>query len=175
MKKVENAANVAATETQELTPAQLKATAILRARLPKLAEGGYNFEKRTGNFFTATVKQLEDGTERVARLVVADDAINPDAAAEVAAKRAAATVMNAERDAERLQKAYDETAALLDDIAAEIINHTEDVAAAVALVDAFELPEREGRVAATVKLASALSEVEKLRAMLVAAGINPDE
>lgn len=185
---VENAAVEAATAetpTRDLSPIERKAAAVLRAKLPHLSEKGLNFEKRTGNFFRATIQTQDDGTEKVSRLVVADadiEGMTDALAAEMSIKRAAARIMSAEADAAKLEKKIEEARAELSALEAEEIAAAADLEKAVADVEAYELPEKAARetlsakvVAAESKAAAALSENERLRAMLIAAGLDPDK
>lgn len=185
---VETAAVEAATAeapARELSPIEKKAAAVLRAKLPHLSENGLNFEKRTGNFFRATIQTQDDGTEKVSRLVVADADINgmTDAlAAEMSVKRAAARIMSAEADAAKLEKKIEEARAELAALEAEKAAAAAELDKAAADVEAYELPEKAVRetlsakvAAAESKAAAVLSENERLRAMLIAAGLNPDK
>lgn len=180
---VENVAPEA--PTRELSPIEVKAAAVLRAKLPHLSENGLNFEKRTGNFFRATIQTQDDGTEKVSRLVVADVDIQgmTDAlAAEMSVKRAAARIMSAESDAAKLEKKIEEARAELAALEAEKVAAAAELDKATAAVEAYELPEKAARetlsakvAAAESKAAAARSENERLRAMLIAAGLNPDK
>ena len=185
---VENAAveNAAVEEpARELSPIEKKAAAVLRAKLPHLSEKGLNFEKRTGNFFRATIAMQQDGTEKVSRLVVADadiEGMTDALAAEMSIKRAAARIMSAESDAAKLEKKIEEARAELAALEAEKEAAAADLEKATADVEAYELPEKAARetlsakvVAAESKAAAALSENERLRAMLIAAGLDPDK
>lgn len=194
MKNVQNnpetaaveAANVAPEEVaRELSPIEKKAAAVLRAKLPHLSENGLNFEKRTGNFFRATIQTQDDGTEKVSRLVMADadiEGMTDALATEMSIKRAAARIMSAGLDAAKLEKKIEEARAELDALKAEKIATAAEFNKAVAAVEAYELPEKAARetlsarvVAAESKAAAALSENERLRAMLIAAGLDPDK
>lgn len=185
---VEIAAVEAATAEEparELSPLEKKAAAILRAKLPHLSEKGLNFEKRTGNFFRAAILTQEDGTERVSRLVVADvdiEGMTDALAAEMSIKRAAARIMSAESDAAKLDRKIEEARAELAALEAEKGAAAAELEKAAADVEAFELPEKAARetlsakvAAAESKAAAALSENERLRAMLIAAGLDPDK
>lgn len=171
---------------RELSPLEKKAAAVLRAKLPHLSEKGLNFEKRTGNFFRAVIIQTQDdGTERVSRLVVEDAKIEgmTDAlAAEMSIKRAAARIMSAESDAAKLDKKIEEARAELAALEAEKEAAAAELEKAAADVEAYELPEKVARgtlsakvAAAESKAAAALSENDRLRAMLIAAGLDPDK
>ena len=180
---VENVAPEA--PARELSPIEQKAAAVLRAKLPHLSENSLNFEKRTGNFFRATIQTQDDGTEKVSRLVVADADIKgmTDAlAAEMSVKRAAARIMSAEADAAKLEKKIEEARAELAALEAEKAAAAAELDKAAAAVEAYELPEKAARetlsakvAAAESKAAAAQSENERLRAMLIAAGLDPDK
>lgn len=180
---VENVASEA--PARELSPIEKKAAAVLRAKLPHLSENGLNFEKRTGNFFRATIQTLDDGTEKVSRLVVADadiEGMTDALAAEMSVKRAAARIMSAESDAARLEKKIEEARAELAALEAEQAAAAAELDKAAADVEAYELPEKAARetlsakvAAAESKAAAVLSENERLRAMLIAAGLDPDK
>lgn len=180
---VENVAPEA--PARELSPIEVKAAAVLRAKLPHLSENGLNFEKRTGNFFRATIQTQDDGTEKVSRLVVADADIKgmTDAlAAEMSVKRAAARIMSAESDAAKLEKKIEEARAELAALEAEQAAAAAELDKAAADVEAYELPEKAARATLSAKVAAAeskaaavLSENERLRAMLIAAGLDPDK
>ena len=169
----------------ELSPIEKKAAAVLRAKLPHLSENGLNFEKRTGNFFRATIQTQDDGTEKVSRLVVADadiEGMTDALAAEMSIKRAAARIMSAESDAAKLEKKIEEARAELAALKAEKIAAAAEFNEAAAAVEAYELPEKAARetlsakvAAAESKAAAAMSENERLRAMLIAAGLDPDK
>lgn len=178
--------NVAAeAPARELSPIEKKAAAVLRAKLPHLSENGLNFEKRTGNFFRATIQTQDDGTEKVSRLVVADADIKgmTDAlAAEMSIKRAAARIMAAKSDAAKLGKKIEAASAELAALKAEKEAAAAELDKAAAAVEAYELPEKAARetlsakvAAAESKVAAAMSENERLRAMLIAAGLDPDK
>lgn len=190
MKNVQNnpatvEAATAETPARELSPIEQKAAAVLRAKLPHLSEKGLNFEKRTGNFFRATIQTQDDGTEKVSRLVVADvdiDGMTEELAAEMSIKRAAARVMSAESDAAKLEKKIEEVRAELAALEAEREAAAAEHEKAAADVEAYELPEKAARetlsakvAAAESKVAAAMSENERLRAMLIAAGLDPDK
>ena len=130
----------AAVETaavEAATPIETKAAAVLRAKLPHLSEKGLNFEKRTGNFFRATIQTQDDGTEKVSRLVVADadiEGMTDALTAEMSIKRAAARIMSAESDAAKLEKKIEEARAELDALKAEKIAAAAELNEAVAAV-----------------------------------------
>lgn len=192
MKDVQNNPETAAVEAataetpaRELSPIEQKAAAVLRAKLPHLSEKGLNFEKRTGNFFRATIQTQDDGTEKVSRLVIADadiDGMTEELAAEMSIKRAAARIMSAESDAAKLEKKIEEARAELAALEAEKEAAAAELEKAAADVEAYELPEKAARetlsakvAAAESKVAAAMSENERLRAMLIAAGLDPDK
>ena len=178
-------AATAETPARELSPIEQKAAAVLRAKLPHLSEKGLNFEKRTGNFFRATIQTQDDGTEKVSRLVVADvdiDGMTEELAAEMSIKRAAARIMSAESDAAKLEKKIEEARAELAALEAEKEAAAAELEKAATDVEAYELPEKAARetlsakvAAAESKAAAAMSENERLRAMLIAAGLDPDK
>lgn len=185
---VETAAVEAATAeapARELSPIEVKAAAVLRAKLPHLSENGLNFEKRTGNFFRATIKTQDDGTEKVSRIVVADadiEGMTDALAAEMSIKRAAARIMSAEADAAKLGKKIEEVRAELAALKAEKEAAAAELDKAAAAVEAYELPEKAARetlsakvAAAESKAAAAMSENKRLRSMLIAAGLDPDK
>lgn len=183
---VENVAPAAPEEVaRELSPIEKKAAAVLRAKLPRLSENSLNFEKRTGNFFRATIQTQDDGTEKVSRLVVADADIKGMTgalAAEMSIKRAAARIMSAESDAAKLEKQIEKARAELAALEAEKAAAAAELEKAIDDVEAYELPEKAVRetlsakvAAAESKAAAVLSENERLRAMLIAAGLDPDK
>lgn len=171
--------NVAAeAPARELSPIEKKAAAVLRAKLPHLSENGLNFEKRTGNFFRATIQMQDDGTEKVSRLVVADadiEGMTDALAAEMSIKRAAARIMSAEPDAAKLGKKIEAARAELAALKAEKEAAAAELDRAAAAVEAYELPEKAARETLSAKVAAAMSENERLRAMLIAAGLDPDK
>lgn len=178
-------AATAETPARELSPIEQKAAAVLRAKLPHLSEKGLNFEKRTGNFFRATIQTQDDGTEKVSRLVVADvdiDGMTEELAAEMSIKRAAARIMSAESDAAKLEKRLADAWSAVHELEAEKEAAAAELEKAAADVEAYELPEKAARetlsakvAAAESKAAAAMSENERLRAMLIAAGLDPDK
>lgn len=174
----EHAENEAAVDA---TPEVQKATAILRAKLPALGAAALNFEKRTGNFFRATLVKQEDGTERLVRGVVEDSEIPADCAAEIAAKRAAAFVQAEEKNREKIAAEIARLEAELQAKKEEAEQFDADVEAAKEVVMSFELPKSAGRASVSAQLAEVeskaakmQSEAERLRQMLIAAGIDPD-
>ena len=178
-------AATAETPARELSPIEQKAAAVLRAKLPHLSEKGLNFEKRTGNFFRATIQTQDDGTEKISRLVIADadiEGMTEALAAEMSIKRAAARIMSAESDAAKLEKKIGEARAELAALEAEKEAAAAELEKAAADVEAYELPEKAARetlsakvAAAESKAAAAMTENERLRAMLIAAGLDPDK
>lgn len=174
----EHAENEAAADA---TPEVQKATAILRAKLPALGAAALNFEKRTGNFFRATLVKQEDGTEKLVRGVVEDSEIPADCAAEIAAKRAAAFVQAEEKNHEKIAAEIARLEAELQAKKEEAEQFDADVEAAKEVVMSFELPKSAGRASVSARLAEVeskaakmQSEAERLRQMLIAAGIDPD-
>lgn len=174
----EHAENEAAADA---TPEVQKATAILRAKLPALSAAALNFEKRTGNFFRATLVPQEDGTEKLVRGVVEDSEIPADCAKEVSVKRAAAFVQAEEKNRARLTEEVAKLEAELQAKREEIDTFDTDLKVAKDLVMSFELPKSAGRASVSARLAEVeskaakmQSEAERLRQMLIAAGIDPD-
>lgn len=174
----EHAENEAAADA---TPEVQKATAILRAKLPALSAAALNFEKRTGNFFRATLVPQEDGAEKLVRGVVEDSEIPADCAKEISAKRAAAFVQAEEKNRARLTEEVAKLEAELQAKREEIDTFDTDLKVAKDLVMSFELPKSAGRASVSARLAEAeskavkmQSEAERLRQMLIAAGIDPD-
>ena len=174
----EHAENEAAADA---TPEVQKATAILRAKLPALSAAALNFEKRTGNFFRATLVPQEDGTEKLVRGVVEDSEIPADCAKEISAKRAAAFVQAEEKNRARLTEEVAKLEADLQAKREEIDTFDTDLKVAKDLVMSFELPKSAGRASVSARLAEVeskaakmQSEAERLRQMLIAAGIDPD-
>ena len=210
----ETAETVETVETVETqTPEQDKARRVLRARLPKLSEAGLNFEKRTGNFFKATLEKATEKTqdaagnevdkldangnpvyvmdprtgtavEKVRRTVVEIEdecgELLPEFAGladEVEAKRAAALVAGSDATREKLEKAIDFANQALRDAEKAKSRFDSQYSKALAVLDAFELPEttRATRMSASLRLAAIEDENAKLRAKLIAAGFDPYE
>lgn len=174
----EHAENEAAVDA---TPEVQKATAILRAKLPALGAAALNFEKRTGNFFRATLVKQEDGTEKLVRGVVEDSEIPADCTAEIAAKRAAAFVQAEEKNREKIAADIARLEAEMQARKEEAEQFDADVEAAKEVVMSFELPKSAGLASVSARLAEVeskaakmQSEAERLRQMLIAAGIDPD-
>lgn len=165
-----NTTNVAPTNEQTIN----KAHAILRARLPYLTDNALNFEKRTGNFFKSSIVTDENGDEKVRRLVVEDSTIPTECADEMRAKRASAYVLGYEGALDKANKAIADAEKALADAIEYRDQLTADHAEACALVDGFELPEKAKRETLAVQVDKQKSEIDKLRAMLLAAGIDPD-
>ncbi len=153
-----------------------KAAAVLKARLPKLSEATLNFEKRTGNFFRAVAVQQEDGSEKISRLVIADEDLNPtpEMAAEMEVKRAAALVTSIDSRREKVAALVEEARAALEEAENAAAALEADFEKAAALVEGYELPEKVGRVTQSATIAKQTAEIDRLRAMLAAAGIDPD-
>lgn len=174
----EHAENEAAADA---TPEVQKAIAILRAKLPALGAVALNFEKRTGNFFRATLVKQEDGTEKLVRGVVEDNEIPADCAAEITAKRAAAFVQAEEKNREKIAAEIARLEAELQARKEEAEQFDADAEAAKEVVMSFELPKIAGCASVSARLAEVeskaakmQSEAERLRQMLIAAGIDPD-
>ncbi|MBR2502075.1 MAG: hypothetical protein IKB68_06345 [Rikenellaceae bacterium] len=175
MKKNNNPATVEAIEqTATTNPTHEKAAAILRARFDPLTAHGLNFEKRTGSFFKAFTIKDEEGKEVVKRLVVADEECPADAHESMRIKRASALVVAIEEKREKLAKAVADAEKALNDARANADTLEADYSEAVTLVDAFELPEKAQRLSLSAKVSAQASTIEKMRAALLAAGIDPD-
>lgn len=149
-----------------------KASAILKARLPHLTEARLNFEKRTGNFFTAsTIKDEATGEEKLTRKVVEDANIAEVCYEEMKQKRAAAFVLAYPATIENANKAIADAEAKL----AEAKQYREEVEQAMAnaceIVEATELPEKAERVTLSKTVEAQASEIERLKALLASAGI----
>lgn len=148
-----------------------KAHAVLKARMPHLSEHSLNFEKRTGNFFTASVVEQEDGTAKLTRKVVEDANIAAECYEEMKQKRAAALVLSYEAKRNTACKAIEEAAHLLAECEENLQTLNADYAEAVAIVEALELPEKAERVTLTAKVEAQSAEIERLKALLASAGI----
>lgn len=168
------------------TPEQAKAAAILRERMPELTAAAANFEKRRRVFFFASEITKEDGTKGISRNVVDDadvmaKATDADAmAAEMAMKRHAANVAMYDIEKAIKAKAVEEARAALEAAEADAAKLDEVYAESVAAVMAYELPEKPATERATLKntvakqaaeLTAAAAELERLKALLAAAGI----
>lgn len=180
---------------------EIKAARILRLKMPNLSKHALSLEKRTGNFFKATLIRVTDADgnpvidektgqqqERISRVVVDlfDENGEPTVAAvecadEIAIKRAAAAVTMAEREFTKRSKDVAEAEKALR-IAIEardaFVNGLCDYTHAVR---SFELPERETSASTSEKaiikqeLSKKEEENAKLRAILIARGLDPDE
>jgi hypothetical protein len=148
-----------------------KAHAILKARFPHLSAENLNFEKRTGNFFVATMATDENGDEKMSRKVVEDANIPQECHEEMNYKRAAAFVL-----------AYDAKAASADAVIAECEKKLADakayrdelfntLAQSETIVNACALPEKAERVTLAKQVESQAAEIERLKALLAASGI----
>lgn len=172
-----------------------KAKRILRAVIPALSERGLNIESRTGNFFRATQEYAVDEVtgkpivdmdgrliKRVRRLVVEVTGENGawlpeyvDIADDLAAKRAAAIVKRGNEPTALLNKRA-ELAEQLAEIDSAIASYRHNYNYACAQVESYALPERptseRERLADTVR--EQAQRLEKMRAALLAAGLDPD-
>lgn len=183
-------------ETPEL---EVKANQILKVRMPNLAESGLNFEKRTGNFFRATLVKVTDvdgnpvydetgaQKEKISRLVVdlVDENGQPTEEAvkcadEIRIKRAAGLVLRAEGQREKLQAEIEEARKALEEAEHAYEAFEGDVNEAMGIVSEYEIPETT-KATRTPKTKALEAEVQKkidenakLRALLIAAGIDPD-
>lgn len=174
-----NAANAAQTNNENAHASGAnavfeKAQSVLRARLPHLTENALNFEKRTGNFFKATTEVGDDGVEKVRRLVVEDATIPTECAPEMEAKRAAAFVVSFDAAIAKADKAIEEAQKALEEATEYRNKLNADYETAADLVIGYVLPEKAQRVSLAAKVESQQSEIDKLRALLRAAGIDPD-
>ena len=177
MKENTNPATVEQTATEQTAttnPTHEKATAILRARLDPLTAHGLNFEKRTGSFFKAFTTKDEEGKEVVKRLVVADEECPADAHESMRIKRASALIVAIDDKREKLAKAVADAEKALNEARANAEALESDYTDAVALVENFELPEKAQRLNLSAKVSEQASTIEKMRAALLAAGIDPD-
>lgn len=150
-----------------------KAAAILRARLPHLSAANLNFEKRTGSFFVARIEST-DGIEKVRREVIADADISETCADEMRAKRAAAFVRRFDAEAEKAETAIAEAREALAAAEAHKVAIFDRLAEAIQVCEGCELPEKAARETLAAKVEKQSDEIAKLRALLLAAGINPD-
>lgn len=158
-----------------------KANAILRAKLENLTELHLSFEKRTGNFFKAYAAKNEQGEDILKRSVLLDSDILSGAGdkadaveVEMNAKRAAATVANIDTDRAKAAAKVEEARAALKEAEENAEKVESDYNAAAAIVEGYELPEKAQRATlatTTAALNTATAELERLRAILAAAGI----
>lgn len=148
-----------------------KAQAVLKARLPHLTEARLNFEKRTGNFFTASTIVDGDGVEKMTRKVVADDDIAQCCHEEMKQKRAAALLLSYADKRAALTAEADK----IQETLAQVYDHIDaldtEVTEAIAVVDACTLPERAERVTLAKQVEAQTAEIERLKALLAAAGV----
>lgn len=172
---VEQSHNAPEIEQTATNPTHDKATAILRARIEPLATYGLNFEKRTGAFFKATMVTDDKGTEKLSRKVVEDAECPEDAHEAMRVKRASALVVSIEEKRTKMTKAIEEANRALQEARANAEALEIDYSNAVALVEAFELPEKAQRVKLSAKIEAQATLIEKMRAALIAAGLDPDE
>jgi hypothetical protein len=180
---------------KELTPEQQKAARILRAKLPALSERNFNFEKRTGSVFTASLIKVwnEDGSakmdngkqvEKLVRKVVTVENENgeflpefADVETEIKQKRCAALVLHAEDKRGKLEAEKLEIEKRLADIIIDLLEFDNNVELAKQVVMDVVLPERSEaeRVTLKVKLETVNSKLDKMRAMLLSMGLSEDE
>ena len=158
-----------------------KAAAILRAKLPTIGELVLCFEKRTGNFVRRSILTSENGEQVNKCTTLTDEEVLTEAAAkgldadtlnaEMSAKRAAAIVQGYEADkakaAAKVEEAEKALATAIDD-AAKV---EEDYTTAAAIVEGFELPEKAERVTLKATVDKQAAEIERLLALLAAAGV----
>lgn len=186
-------------ENDEASELEVKASQILKVRMPNLAEAGLNFEKRTGNFFRATLIKVtdKDGNpeydetgaqkEKISRLTVelVDENGKPTEEAtkcadEIRIKRAAGLVLRAETQREKLQKDVEEARKALEEAENAYVAFESEVNEASEIVAEYEIPEsvKATRTPKTkileAEVQKKIDENAKLRALLIAAGIDPD-
>ena len=106
--------------------------------------------------------------------MVADEDLPAECQPEIAAKRAARLVMDFERQRAKMVRRIDDIKAELAAATTEVLELCKAHEAAESLVSGYELPEREKRETLTAKAAKLETENDRLRALLIAAGIDPD-
>ena len=148
-----------------------KAHAILKARLPHLSAQNLNFEKRTGNFFVASMQTTEDGEQKLTRKVIEDANIAQECYEEMKQKRAAAFVLAYEGKIESAAAAIADAEQKLADAKAYRAELDLAFADATATVEACVLPEKAERVTLAKQVESQANEIERLKQLLLAAGI----
>jgi hypothetical protein len=149
-----------------------KASAVLKARLPHLAEARLNFEKRTGNFFLAsTIVDDATGEEKLSRKVVEDADIAEVCYEEMKQKRASAFVLAYASKVETADAVIADAEAKLAEAKAYRAELDETLADAVATVEAVVLPEKAERVTLAKQVEAQNDEIARLKALLLAAGI----
>lgn len=181
------------TSASEETIEQATAQRVLRAKLPALNARNFNFEKRTGNVFTASIVKvydeegnpvMENGAikERLVRKVVEieteDGVLLPefeDIKADLIAKRAAAYVLSADTVKEKLMAKIEALVLALDEAKNELAVSDVTLANACEIVMSVQLPEKAERVNVTAKLTEATDKLSKMKAMLLAAGLSEEE
>ena len=191
----ENVENVETVENVEMTATEKKAQNVLRAKLPKMSDLGFNFEKRTGSVFTSTMVTVhneygdvvyEDGLpkKKLTRKVVEIEDENGNALPEyvgvmdeIEVKRAAALILTTNTIQGRIDDKITKGQALLDEAASEQTSFNEAIANAESLVLNYDLPAKDHaqRENLTTKLTAAEDKLSKLKAMLTAAGYSDEE
>lgn len=158
-----------------------KAAAILRAKLPTVGELVLCFEKRTGNFVRRSILTNENGEQVNKCTTLTDDEVMTEAAAkgldasaltaEMTAKRAAATVQGYEAAKAKAAAKVEEAAKAVEAAKAEAAKLDDEYTAAAAIVEGFELPEKAERVTLKATVDKQAAEIERLLALLAAAGV----
>jgi len=196
------ATETTATVEKVLTVAEVKAQNILRAKLPALHDLNFNFEKRTGSFFTASIVKmydkegspiLENGAhkEKIVRTVIKIENERGEFLPEYVhieqeanQKRAAAFVLNADNEKKKLQAAQQRLFLELEENKQAIETFDSSLEIAKEVVDSVILPERTAseRLNLTTKLTESTTKLNviserlvKLTAMLKAAGYSEEE
>jgi len=170
-----------------------KAKRVLRAKLPALSERNFNFEKRTGSVFTASIVKVFDDEgrpvlennvqkEKLSRKVVdvenEDGEMLPefeDIAIELSQKRSAALVLTFESTVEKLDKKTAEAIAAVEALKAEKALLLDNLSIAKATVMEVDLPERATSLNVSAKLTQATDKLAKMKAMLLAAGLSEED
>lgn len=189
----ENVENAQPVVENEQTAEEVKAQQVLRAKLPALSEANFNFEKRTGNVFTAAIVKvfdengeavIEDGEqkEKLTRKVVEIEDENGELLPEyeglkedLQAKRAAAYVLGADSLKGKLEKKIEDLTAEIEAAKDELGAMETTLSQSCEIVMSVELPERAARVNVSAKLTAATDKLGKMKAMLLAAGLSEDE
>lgn len=186
-----NVENAQVVEVKEQTAEQIKAERIIRKKLSGMTDVGLNFNRRAGSFYEAVMVAETDaeGNEikndkgevmkKLARLTV--DTSLPKYAGEetqaaIAIKLNAALVADGEEKYSKISEKVDKLAKELDEAKNELASFETNYEAAVKAVTEYDLPEAPTRATSAVKaqLEDMKAQNERLRAQLIAAGIDPD-
>lgn len=157
--------------TDVIDASEVKAAAILRARLPHLSAEALNFEKRTGNFFRGVAETAEDGTQKISRRVVEDKDIPEVCADEMQAKRAAAYILGFEAESNKQTAKIGELKKAIDEAQAAYEAMRRDYDEAVSIVNAFELSSKPKQQTRAAIIEQQQNEIDRLRKILHDAGI----